>query len=381
MVSLQERVAAAQSENQKVEQEVAAQRVRLAAHTETAQSAHDAAAEAAALAKKAMAEALELAEALKQAEKKKRETAKAERQAQDAKVRAENVERQSAQQLVRLQERADAVKLKLKALLEELDNGQKEYEAQKKTFEAQIAALTEKLQAGAAMKSDLARELKRSLESSSETVEPGPPALRRRTMQSAPGLAAGLHTSTSAAVVSAGSTSVVSTASAGRLEPRQLSVVQAAAVTPPAFNSPAVTIPTDPTSPAHEKLLNSTAQQVAELVADAAEQDDTATSPRFVPAGPLSVRPEFQAVRVKMPIGAKRDLMVRGVRGVAWRNAAYCAAQAAHGCLAVLLPCRWCVECGSRTWRAGPSRSQAYLQSTMSTSASRLHRTTTATGT
>ena len=126
------------------------------------------------------------------------------------------------------------------------------------------------------MKSDLARELKRSLESSSETVEPGPPALRRRTMQSAPGLAAGLHTSTSAAVVSAGSTSVVSTASAGRLEPRQLSVVQAAAVTPPAFNSPAVTIPSDPTSPAHEKLLNSTAQQVAELVADAAEQEDTA---------------------------------------------------------------------------------------------------------
>eukprot|EP01043_Picozoa_sp_COSAG02_P026370 COSAG02_NODE_1518_length_12179_cov_6.141060_6_plen_360_part_00 len=235
MVSVQEKLAVARVENQRAEQEVVAQQVRLAAHTETAQSAHDGAAEAADLAKKAKAEALELAKALKQAEKKVRDTAEAERQAQSTKTRAANVEQQSAQQLVRLQQRADAGKLELKALLGELEKEQKEYEAK-------IAALQE-------IKSAVTRELagKRSLESSLKTVEPGPPAQRRRTVQSAPGIAAELHrdtTSTSGAVVSADRTSA---ASAERLEPR-LSVVQAAAVTPPAANSPAVNRPSDPRS-------------------------------------------------------------------------------------------------------------------------------------
>ena len=38
-----------------------------------------------------------------------------------------------------------------------------------------------------------------------------------------------------------------------------------------------------------------------------------ASPPRFEPTGPTSSRPEFQAVRVKAPVGAKIDLVVRSV--------------------------------------------------------------------
>ena len=234
-------LARARANDQLLEQDVVAQRILVEAATETAQSAYQVAVEAAEVAtnaakkaletaeaaEQAQREAAEAAEAAKQAQREAAEATEAAKQAQSAADKAAEAEQHSAQRLSKLQDRATASKLELKAALKsvELD----EEKRRRQEIEAQIAALTAELNASDAKTSALARELddsKRALEGSPS--ETGPPAQRRRTMQSAPGLAAGLRApSSSGAATPAGA----GAASAG---------------TPPAATSPVAPVPTDP---------------------------------------------------------------------------------------------------------------------------------------
>ena len=248
-------LARARANDQLLEQDVVAQRILVEAATETAQSAYQVAVEAAEVAtnaakkaletaevaEQAQREAAEAAEAAKQAQREAAEATEAAKQAQSAADKAAEAEQHSAQRLSKLQDRATASKLELKAALKsvELD----EEKRRRQEIEAQIAALTAELNASDAKTSALARELddsKRALEASPS--ETGPPAQRRRTMQSAPGLAAGLRApSSSGAATPAGA----GAASAGT-QGQRLQVVVGAAVTPPAATSPVAPVPTDP---------------------------------------------------------------------------------------------------------------------------------------